>query len=79
MFAALIISFIRFYRLCISPFTRPSCRFYPTCSEYAIYAIQHHGLLKGANLAVRRLLRCRPFEKSYGFDPVPSEESLKQS
>lgn len=61
---------ILFYRRCISPFTPPSCRFTPTCSEYALLAIRRHGPLKGLYLAVRRLLRCHPWGGS-GYDPVP--------
>lgn len=79
MFAAIVITLIRVYRYCISPFTQPSCRFYPTCSEYAIYAIQHHGLFKGIGLTTKRILRCHPLEKSHGYDPVPIKESLKKS
>jgi putative membrane protein insertion efficiency factor len=55
---------------------RPSpCRFYPTCSNYAHEAIEHHGTARGGWLTVRRLLRCRPFGPS-GFDPVPGIESI---
>lgn len=61
---------IRFYRRCISPLTPPSCRFTPTCSEYALQAIMKHGPLKGLWLAARRLLRCHPWGGS-GYDPVP--------
>lgn len=61
---------IRFYRKCISPLTPPSCRFTPTCSQYAIEAIRKHGPLKGTWLAIRRILRCRPGGGS-GYDPVP--------
>lgn len=61
---------IRFYRKFISPLTPPSCRFTPTCSEYAIEAITKHGPFKGTWLAVRRVLRCRPGGGS-GYDPVP--------
>ena len=62
--------YIYFYRNCISPFTPPSCRFVPTCSEYAIEAIKKHGPFKGLYLAVRRILRCHPWGGS-GYDPVP--------
>lgn len=58
------------YRNVISPFTMPSCRFAPTCSEYAVQALKRHGPFKGLYLAVRRLLRCRPGGGS-GYDPVP--------
>ena len=61
---------IRFYRKFISPMTPPSCRFTPTCSEYAIQAITKHGPFKGTWLAIRRVLRCRPGGGS-GYDPVP--------
>lgn len=61
---------IKFYRRFISPLTPPSCRFTPTCSEYAIEAIQKHGPFKGTWLAVKRILRCHPGGGS-GYDPVP--------
>lgn len=61
---------VRFYRKFISPLTPPSCRFTPTCSEYAMQAITKHGPIKGLWLAVRRILRCRPGGGS-GYDPVP--------
>ncbi len=61
---------IKFYRSCISPLTPPSCRFTPTCSEYALQAFQKHGLFKGLYLSVRRILRCHPWGGS-GYDPVP--------
>ena len=61
---------IRFYQLCISPLLGPSCRFTPTCSEYARQAIIKHGPVKGLWLAIRRLLRCHPWGGS-GYDPVP--------
>ena len=61
---------ILFYQRCISPFTPPSCRFTPTCSEYAREAIVKHGPIKGLYLAIRRILRCHPWGGS-GYDPVP--------
>jgi putative membrane protein insertion efficiency factor len=61
---------IRFYRSAISPFTPPSCRFQPTCSAYALQAIEKYGAARGGWLALRRLLRCHPFCKG-GYDPVP--------
>ncbi len=66
----LLILPIKFYRLCISPLLPPSCRFTPTCSQYAIEAISKYGPFKGMFLAVKRLLRCRPGGGS-GYDPVP--------
>jgi putative membrane protein insertion efficiency factor len=64
-----LIFFIRGYRLLISPLLPPSCRFTPTCSEYAIQAIEKYGALRGFYLATRRLLRCHPFHAG-GYDPV---------
>ena len=61
---------IRFYQLCISPMLPASCRFVPTCSQYAIEAIMKHGIFRGSYLAIRRLLRCHPWGGS-GYDPVP--------
>ena len=61
---------ILFYQRCISPFTPPSCRFTPTCSEYARQAIVKHGPIRDLYLAVRRSLRCPPWGGS-GYDPVP--------
>ena len=61
---------IRFYQKHISPLTPPSCRFRPTCSAYAIEAIEKYGAFKGGYLAVWRILRCNPFCKG-GYDPVP--------
>ncbi|MBN2879595.1 MAG: membrane protein insertion efficiency factor YidD [Clostridia bacterium] len=61
---------IKFYRRAISPLFPPRCRFYPTCSSYAMQAIEKHGALKGSYLAVRRILKCHPFHPG-GYDPVP--------
>lgn len=66
----LLIFPIRLYKSCISPLLPPSCRFYPSCSTYAIQAIETHGPLKGLWLAARRILRCHPGSPG-GFDPVP--------
>ncbi len=66
----LLIRFIRFYQRHISPHTPPSCRFQPTCSQYALTAIQRFGALRGGGMALWRLLRCNPFCKG-GYDPVP--------
>jgi putative membrane protein insertion efficiency factor len=70
LLALLLLVPIRFYQLVISPLTPPSCRFTPTCSEYARQAILKHGPFKGLYLAIRRLLRCHPWGGS-GYDPVP--------
>lgn len=61
---------IIFYQKCITPYTPPSCRFQPTCSEYARQAILKHGPFKGLALAILRILRCNPWGGS-GYDPVP--------
>lgn len=61
---------IKFYKLCISPLLPPSCRYTPTCSEYAMIAIRKYGVLKGSWLAFKRIMRCHPWGGS-GYDPVP--------
>ena len=61
---------IRFYRAAISPLFPPSCRYVPTCSQYAMEAIGKYGAAKGGWLALKRILRCHPFHKG-GYDPVP--------
>ncbi len=61
---------IRFYRRFLSPWKPRTCRFHPTCSQYALEAILGHGVLRGCYLATRRILRCHPFH-SGGYDPVP--------
>ncbi|MDO5061595.1 MAG: membrane protein insertion efficiency factor YidD [Peptostreptococcaceae bacterium] len=65
-----LIWIIRFYQTAISPIKGPTCRFQPTCSSYAIEAIKKYGAFKGSYLAVRRILRCHPFNEG-GYDPVP--------
>ncbi len=64
-----LIYFIKAYKIIISPFLPDSCRFYPTCSEYAIDAINRYGILKGSIKSIYRILRCNPFNKG-GYDPV---------
>lgn len=70
MFGRMMVRAIRFYQRAVSPLIGPSCRFTPTCSEYAAVAIDRHGPLTGGWLALRRILRCHPFG-GQGFDPVP--------
>ncbi|WP_072832740.1 membrane protein insertion efficiency factor YidD [Clostridium collagenovorans] len=65
----LLICSINFYRKYISPMKAPCCRFYPTCSQYALEAIQKYGALKGGFLAIKRILKCHPFHPG-GYDPV---------
>jgi len=67
---ALLIAPIRFYRYAISPWTGHACRFTPTCSAYAMEAIERHGCVRGLWLALRRLARCHPWARG-GVDPVP--------
>ena len=66
----LLIAPLRFYRYAISPMLWRNCRFYPTCSEYAIEAVERHGALRGGLLAAKRVGRCHPFNRG-GYDPVP--------
>lgn len=66
----LLLRFIRFYRRAISPLFPPRCRYIPTCSQYALEAIEKYGALKGGLLAAGRILRCNPLFKG-GYDPVP--------
>jgi len=65
-----LLAMIRFYKKRISPTLPPSCRYQPTCSEYAYEAVEKYGIFKGGRLAVWRILRCNPFGGS-GWDPVP--------
>ncbi|MGK7933607.1 MAG: membrane protein insertion efficiency factor YidD [Microcystaceae cyanobacterium] len=67
----LIIYLIKGYRIFISPLFPPSCRFTPTCSQYALEAVNRFGAVKGSWLAIKRILRCHPFHPG-GYDPVPS-------
>ncbi|MEH6557624.1 MAG: membrane protein insertion efficiency factor YidD [Oceanicoccus sp.] len=70
----LFISFIQCYRYLISPLMASHCRFHPSCSSYAIQAIERYGAFKGSWLAIKRLLRCHPFHPG-GYDPVPEKHS----
>jgi putative membrane protein insertion efficiency factor len=69
MIKKLLVFFIRSYQVAISPYFPQRCRFYPTCSEYAIGAIECHGPIKGIWLGLIRILRCNPFNPG-GYDPV---------
>ncbi|GGE06117.1 putative membrane protein insertion efficiency factor [Marinithermofilum abyssi] len=64
------LSLIRFYRRFISPMKPPTCRFYPTCSQYGLTAISRYGVLKGSWMTLKRIFKCHPFHPG-GYDPVP--------
>ena len=68
---SVFLSLIRFYQRAISPWFPARCRFRPTCSAYALEAIQKYGAMKGLLLALKRFLRCHPFYKGDWYDPVP--------
>jgi hypothetical protein len=68
--ASVLVLFVRAYQWLVSPLLPPSCRFYPSCSEYAAQALRRHGLLRGSSLTVKRVLRCQPWCEG-GVDPVP--------
>lgn len=73
-FAARILSLpVKAYRLIFSPWVGHNCRYQPTCSAYALEALEKHGAIKGGWLAARRILRCHPWGKS-GYDPVPARK-----
>ena len=65
-----VVMLIRFYQYAISPFLGRSCRYHPSCSEYAVEAVEKYGALKGSWLAVKRVGRCHPWHPG-GYDPVP--------
>ena len=67
----IFLAMIRFYQRSISPYFPGRCRFIPTCSAYAMEAINKHGAAKGLLLAIKRILRCHPFYKRDPYDPVP--------
>ena len=74
----ILIGLIKVYRLFISPLFPPCCRFRPTCSKYALEAINRFGVLKGSWLSVKRISRCHPFHPG-GYDPVPTLEEGKNT
>lgn len=76
MIARLLQGLIRLYQILLSPFWGSQCRFHPTCSCYAIDALNKHGAIKGGAIAIYRIFRCNPWAKG-GFDPVPEKKSKK--
>jgi putative membrane protein insertion efficiency factor len=67
---ALLIGMVQLYKIYVSPFLPSACRFEPTCSQYAMEALEKHGSIRGTGLAIYRVLRCQPLCKG-GYDPVP--------
>jgi len=78
MIKRLLTGLISVYRIFISPVLPPSCRFYPSCSAYASEAVETHGALRGTWLAVKRLLRCHPYNPG-GYDPVPRGHDARRA
>jgi len=72
LMSKILIVLIVFYQKYISPLKPATCRFYPSCSDYAIQAIQKHGFYKGIFLAIKRILKCHPYHAG-GYDPVPDK------
>ena len=69
----IIIFLIKFYQISLSPLLGSNCRFQPTCSQYMIEAINHHGVIRGLKLGLKRISKCHPLG-STGYDPVPKKE-----
>ncbi len=67
----LLIALVKFYRRAVSPYTKPSCRYIPTCSQYALEALEKYGAAKGGFLALKRICRCNPWSRHDPYDPVP--------
>ncbi|MFT5575473.1 MAG: putative membrane protein insertion efficiency factor [Bermanella sp.] len=75
---SILIALVRAYRYLISPLMASHCRFYPSCSVYALDALEQHGSLRGSALALKRIARCHPFNPG-GYDPVPESETCKEA
>tara|TARA_B100001564_G_C20449537_1_gene582795 strand:+ start:346 stop:597 length:252 start_codon:yes stop_codon:yes gene_type:complete len=79
--SSLLIGIIKFYKMIISPYLTPSCRYLPTCSEYAIDCLKTYGLIKGTVKSIKRILSCHPIKflgGGEGFDPVIKESKVKK-
>ena len=74
----ILISMVKFYRKHISPLKPPTCRFTPTCSEYALTALDRYGAVKGSWMSIKRILRCHPFYKGPFVDPVPDKKDKRE-
>ena len=74
----ILIGIIRIYKMIISPYLAPSCRYLPTCSNYAIECLETYGLIKGLFKATKRIFSCHPFSKRDSFDPVVKEYKAKR-
>ena len=77
----ILIGLIRFYKMVISPYLTPSCRYLPTCSEYAIESLRTYGFVKGISISTKRILSCHPIKLlggGEGFDPVNKELKVKK-
>ena len=72
-----LLSALRFYKVQVSPVLPPACRYTPTCSEYAIEAVERYGPWRGSVMAIRRVLACNPFARG-GYDPVPQRDAATQ-
>ncbi|HBD42807.1 MAG TPA: membrane protein insertion efficiency factor YidD [Bacteroidetes bacterium] len=72
--AEVAVVLIRGYQWILSPWLGRQCRFHPTCSEYSIQALREWGVMRGSWLAIKRILRCQPWTKSFGEDPVPKRK-----
>jgi putative membrane protein insertion efficiency factor len=70
----LVLGALRFYKMAVSPMLPPACRYTPTCSEYAMEAVERYGVARGGWLATKRLLSCHPWARG-GYDPVPGAEA----
>jgi len=73
----ILIAFIKVYQYTLSPLLGPRCRYYPSCSNYAVDALREHGAVRGLGLATWRLLRCNPFSNG-GYDPVPPRHKCSE-
>ncbi len=70
----LVLGALRFYKIAVSPLLPPACRYTPTCSEYAMEAVERHGVARGGWLAAKRILSCHPWSRG-GYDPVPGQRA----